>query len=231
METIQHTSLQRRLTAYSTLAAAGACSIAAAPKAEASVVSSGPLSDSVTVSALGSYFNLTTFAFGSSFSAVSGGDTTAPVLNLWGTTASYSYLYPSSTTINRFVATTAASNIVLELTGGSVVGPGSNYTTSRTGATGGPVTNGGWVGGTTGYFGVKFLSGTTTDYGWVEAFLPTTPTAANPIEILGAAYENTGAAITIPNAVPEPGTVGALAMGALGSGAVAWRRRRKATRH
>ncbi len=123
--------------------------------------------------------------------------------------------------MNRFVATTATSNLILEPAAGGSIGPASNYTTSRTGAVGGPVANGGWAGGTTGYFGVKFLSGTTTEYGWVQAFLPTTISAATPIRILGAAYDNTGAAI-VAGAGPEPGTVAALAMGVVGLDAAAW---------
>lgn len=225
-------SFQNRLTAYSTLAVAGACAVAAAPSsAQADIIYSGPLNLSVTVSSLGSYFNLTSFAFGASYTAVSGGSTTAPVLNLWGSSGSspFSYLYPSATTVNRFEATTATSNVIKELALGDQIGITSPYTTSRTGATGGPVTNGGWTGETTGYFGIKFLNGTTTEYGWVQAFLPATISAADPIKILGAAYDNTGAAITAgAGAVPEPGTVGCLAAGVIGAASLAWRRRQVA---
>ena len=56
-----------------------------------------------------------------------------------------------------------------------------------------------------------------------------TPSTTQTV-ILGAAYDNTGASIAAgqTSAVPEPGTVGALAFGAVGTGALAWRRRKQA---
>lgn len=225
-----NSSFQQRLTAYSTVAVAGAaCALATAPKAEAAIVYSGALNDTVTASGIGSYFNLTTFAFGASYTAVNGGNTAAPALNLWGTASSYAYLYPSSTTVNRFEANAAGAT--LELSGGTAIGPASTYGTTRTGPTGGIITNGGWTANTTGYFGIKFLDPTTglTDYGWVYATMSGTP-STTPSVILGAAYDNTGAGILAgqTGAVPEPGTLGLLAAGALGAGALAWRRRQAA---
>ena len=229
METLPDTKLQRRLTAYSALAAAGACTVAAAPKAEAAIVYSGALNDTVAATTTGSYFNLTSFAFGTSYTAVNGGSTTAPALNLWGTSTTYAYLYPSATTVNRFVAN--ASGATLELSAGTVIGASSTYGTSRSGPTGGIIANGGWAANTTGYFGIKFLNPTTglTDYGWVYASVSGTPSTTQTV-ILGAAYDNTGASIAAgqTSAVPEPGTVGALAFGAVGTGALAWRRRKQA---
>lgn len=216
-------TLQNRLTAYSTLAVAGACAAAATPdNAQAAVVYSGPLNLSVTVSTLGSYFNLANFTFGANYAAVNGGDTTAPAINLWGTGSTFTYLYPSASTINRFVSTGTAQT---DLSAGDMIASTSTYGTSRAPSALG--TAGGWTANTTGYLGIRFLSGTTTDYGWLQIFYPGTPTAANPIKILGSAYDNSGASITAGQ-VPEPGTVAFLAAGALGAGTMAWRRRKAA---
>ena len=225
METLQNSSLQSRLTAYSTLAVAGACAVAATPQATASVVYSGPLNVSVPATSTGNFANLVTFAIGTSYASVNGGDATAPVLNLWGTSASRAWLYPTTSTVDRFVSD--ASNNPLELGSNVTIGSSSVFGTSTepTVLTG---TGFQWTGGTTGYLGFKFLNGAVTEYGWALVSVPVgNPTTAAPIKLLGLAYENTGAAITT-SAVPEPGTLGALAMGALGAGAMAWRRRRAA---
>ena len=81
-EVQSNASFQRRLTSYCALFAAGACAAALAPEAQASVVYSGPLNVSVPASAAGNYTNLVTFAIGASYASVSGGDATAPAVNL-----------------------------------------------------------------------------------------------------------------------------------------------------
>ncbi len=218
-------SFQHRLSAYSALAAAGACAVAVPPNsAEASVIYSGPLNLSVSVSVVGSYFDLATFAFGASYGAVNGGDATAPVLNLWGTGSSFSYLYPGTSTTNRFVG---ATSTVQNLTLGMNVGPTATFGTTRAPSALGATGN--WTAGTTGYLGIQFLNGATTEYGWVQIFFPGTPTAGNPIRIIDAAFENTGAAIFVGQGqVPEPGTISLLVAGVIGAGALTWRRRRAA---
>ena len=88
METLPDTKLQRRLTAYSALAAAGACAVAAAPQAKANIVYSGSVNIAVPATASGDYINTVTFAVGTTYASVNGGDATAPVINFWGTSAS-----------------------------------------------------------------------------------------------------------------------------------------------
>ena len=135
-------------------------------------------------------------------------------------------MYPSGSTVNRFVSD--ASNDPLELGGNVTIGPSSVFGTSTTPNALTVATGSQWTGGTTGYLGYKFLNGTTTEYGWMLLSVPTGgPTTANPIKLLGIAYENTGAALTT-FAVPEPGTVGCLVAGVVGAGALAWRRRKVA---
>ncbi len=217
------TLFQNRLTAYSTLAVAGASAVAVTPKAKADIVYSGPLNLSVPVSTAGIYINLSTFATYTSLTTAQAADATAPIVNIWGTTNTYSYLYPTTSTVNRFVSTGANP---LELPAASIVDANATYGTTRAP---GALTTNLWTAGTTGYLGIRFLNGATTDYGWLQLSAQAPPTTANPTKILGIAYDNTGAGIaTGQTAVPEPGTVGFLAAGAMGAAGMAWRRRKMA---
>lgn len=227
-------SFQRRLTAYSTLAAAGACAVAAAPhNTEASIVYSGPVNIAVPATATGGFINLVTFAVGTSYAAVNGGNAAAPALNLWGTSASRAWLYPTSSGVNRFVSD--ASNNPLELSAGASIGLTSIYgTTTEPNSLTPSGGSGVWTGGTTGYLGFRFLNGSLVEYGWAQIFVPVgAPTSTNPIRLLGLAFENTGLGIlagqTSTSAVPENGnTLALLAAGCVASGAFAWRRRKAA---
>lgn len=73
----------------------------------------------------------------------------------------------------------------------------------------------------TGFLGVQFDSGTTTNYGWIRVSVENGSNAQLTIQDL--AYENQGHSIAAGQ-VPEPGCLGLLAMG--GAGLLAWRRRR-----
>ena len=224
--TIQgNSSFQNRLTAYSTLAVAGACAVAAAPKADAAVVYSGSLNYSVPATVSGVYVDLANFHLYPTLTAATAVEgATAPILNIWGTSNTYTYLYPSASTINRFVA--ADGTNPSELAAGVTIGAASTYSASRApGAL--TLAPGAWTPGSTGYLGIRFLNGATTEYAWVQISAQAPPTAANPTKLLGIAFENTGASI-IAGAVPEPGTVGCLAAGVLGVGSLAWRRRKAA---
>jgi hypothetical protein len=217
--------LHGRLTAYSTLAVAGACAVAAAPNsAQADIAYSGALNLSVAVSVSGVYINLANFTTYASLTAAQAADATAPILNLWGTSNTYSYFYPTTSTVNRFVSTGANP---LELAAGVAVNGTSTYGTTRAP---GALTTGLWTAGTTGYLGFRMLNGTTTEYGWVQIQAQAPPTAAAPIKVFGIAYENTGGSILTgqTSAVPEPGTVAFLAAGAVGTGMMVWRRRKAA---
>ena len=88
--------------------------------------------------------------------------------------------------------------------------------------------------GTPEYVGFKFVTTAgVTDYGYIQVETDLYNSAADPggLKFLKLAYDNTGAAIAVgaaATAVPEPGTLAALAMGAVGFAGIAAKRRRKA---
>jgi hypothetical protein len=227
-------SFNRRLGAYSTLAAAGACAATTtvSTSVNANVVYSGPLNQAIPATATGGFINMTTFQFGTSYGAVNGGNTSTPALNLWGTSASRAWMYPTGSTVNRFVSD--ASNNPLELVAGTLISAASLFGSSATPTALTP--GGAWVGGTIGYLGIRFLSGAQTLYGWAQVSVPNgAPTTANPIRLLGVAYEDSGAGIIAGNtgaalpSVPDSGsTLGLLAAGCAATASLAWRRRKVA---
>ncbi len=225
---MENLSLQNRLTTYSTLAVAGACALAVVPQAEAAIVYSGQLNQAIPPTSTGAFINLSSFTYSTTAAGAQGGDTAAPLLNLWGTTAARAWLYPTSSTVNRFVST-ATGNFPLELALNAPIDAAATYGTSATPSALTVATGTQWAPSSTGYLGFKFLNGATTEYGWALISVPAAgPTAADPIRLLGVAYENTGAGITAgAGAVPEPTSVAALAVGAVGA-AAAWRRRKAA---
>ncbi len=82
--------------------------------------------------------------------------------------------------------------------------------------------------GTPEFVGFKFLTtGGQTDYGYIELETDAYVSAANPggIKFIRLAYETTGASI-VTNAVPEPGSLAALAVGAAACVGVGLKRRR-----
>ena len=164
------------------------------------------------------------------YAAVNGGSSTAPVLNLWGTSAFRAWLYPTSSAVNRFVSVGANP---AELVAGAVINAASTYGASATPSA--LVPGGNWIGGTTGYLGFKFLSGALTLFGWAQVFTPTgTPSSTNQMVLIDMAFENSGAGILAgqrPNlpSVPESGnTLLLLVVGCAATGALAWRRRKVA---
>ena len=82
--------------------------------------------------------------------------------------------------------------------------------------------------------GFEFTTSTgQTDFGYIQLETDPYVSASNPggIKFLGLAYDNSGAAITIPAlpaAVPEPGSLAALALGAAGCVGLGLKRRQRA---
>lgn len=215
----RNATIQRRLAAYSALAA-GACAVSTAPGAKAAVVTSGPLNITVPANSNGIYLNLVTGATATTATGFAGYDFN-PYSN--GTTAAptfATYFSGSATAGNAGLVVNGAYAV---LTIGSVVGPASTFTTGSTATLEANYR----AGVADGYFGIHFLNESTNalNYGYVE--LKTTGTGGFPATILSYGYDNTGAAITIPNAVPEPTTNVALGLGALALGAVGVRRMRQ----
>lgn len=82
------------------------------------------------------------------------------------------------------------------------------------------------------YIGFKFLTtGGQTDYGYIQVETDLYHSASDPggLKFLKLAYENSGAPIAV-GAVPEPGTLTSLAMGAVAFAGVALKRRRVAAK-
>ena len=79
--------------------------------------------------------------------------------------------------------------------------------------------------------GFRFTAtGGQVDYGYLQLSTDPYVSAANPggIRFLALRYENTGAAITVPTIVPEPGSLAALAIGAAAFAGLGLKRRRAA---
>lgn len=84
----------------------------------------------------------------------------------------------------------------------------------------------GFTSGQAGFAGFRFDAGGTTLYGWAELTIDVTAPAT--VTISQWAYEDTGAAIAVgatTAAVPEPSSLGLLALGA--AGVTAWRRKKQ----
>ncbi len=71
------------------------------------------------------------------------------------------------------------------------------------------------------YIGVRFDIGGNTHYGWIQVNVPGVPDSAT---ITGYAYQDTADAQITAGAIPEPGSLALLALGA--AGLAAWRKKR-----
>ncbi|MBE7158245.1 MAG: PEP-CTERM sorting domain-containing protein [Rhodospirillales bacterium] len=80
-----------------------------------------------------------------------------------------------------------------------------------------------WLTPGTGYLGFRFTDAAGTEYGWASITVAGVP--GNEFTLNSYAYTTAGELITAgQTAVPEPGSLGLLALG--GAGLVAWRKRR-----
>lgn len=85
----------------------------------------------------------------------------------------------------------------------------------------GPNANGAVPPGTVAYVGFRFNAADGTHYGWIQLSV-----GPGSIDFISAAYESTANTAIAAGAIPEPGTLGLLALGAAGVlGAVVKRRR------
>lgn len=83
-----------------------------------------------------------------------------------------------------------------------------------------------WTEAGSGFVGFQFDVGNGTQYGWAEVVMNGVPD--NRATLVGYAYADAGAAITTGQTtkIPEPGSLGVLALGSMGL--LAWRRKRTA---
>lgn len=210
--------LHARLTSYTALAGALLASHAVATSADATVITSGPQNIAIPATADGIYLNLITGVANASAAAVPGWD-----FNPYGSTGLLFY-WGGTGALNAGVASTTTGPYIV-LSAGATIGPASTYSQSANGANN---ETSAFRAGVNGYLGISFRNETTgvTNYGYIH--LQTTAATGYPATILDWAYENSGAAITIP-AVPEPATVTLLGVMAAGAvGVRQWRRRKAA---
>ncbi|CAN5386861.1 hypothetical protein BH09PLA1_BH09PLA1_23580 [soil metagenome] len=220
--TLLSKAIDKRLMAC---AAAAAAAVGVANQAEAAVVYSGTQNIAIPATVAGSYFNLIT-GTGGTTSAFAGWD-----INPYRGTAqggsTRMYLKQTAGQLSRVVVNLAADNGALPLAFGDTIDgtrtlSGVNsFLITTTGAAGSAQ-----AGGTV-FFGVQFWNETTLaqNFGWVRMNLITPVPAVNStlMTLVDWAYDNTGAGITAGAGVPEPGSLGLLAAGAVGL--LSWRRR------
>lgn len=193
------------------LAATGTGGLMLAPQsAEASIVWSGPVNINIPSTTAGIYLNVV--------SGVSGGSSTPSWdVNPWSS-STLSYFNPSSPSGGvyvRNVGNTAVANLpfgaMIGATpdGGRVFGSGAATTSGNDPHI---------LNSSDNLIGFRFVDpslggGTTTHYGWMRISLADT-LQGQPRAIVEYAYEDSGAAI--PAGVPEPASLGMLALGAAG---------------
>ncbi len=137
------------------------------------------------------------------------------------------YRFGSAFSAGTSIGPTAPTGTAFQTVGQVIMG--SLYDGTPYGGFSNPIApgNGSVTPGTLSYAGFSFTVGANTYYGWLQM-----SANAGAMNFVSAAYNDTpGASIAAgaSAAVPEPGTLAGLAVGAVALGGTAWSRRRRAT--
>jgi hypothetical protein len=210
-----------RLAAYATLAGVALAAPALAPSADASIVYSGVVNINVASTTSGVYLNVETGVNSPSPGSAPGWD-----LNPWNSSA-LDFFTPSPGPLGggEMVGTGAT---YFNMTPGTLVSAASTFTTAGTTTinAGTPLN----LNSSNNYMGFRFTNAASqVEFGWIQISLGASA-GVQPRNIIGYAFENTGAGILVGDTgVPEPTTtalLGVMAAGALG--VRAWRKRKAA---
>ncbi len=197
----------------------GAAAVFMAASAQASVVIVTPATPiSITNSIDGIYFNVVTGASGASGAAVPGWDIN-PYNNNAGLTF-YGAASPSGILVGS-IGVPPTTSIALVLSAGDTVGPAGTYNQFQTTAPGFQTAGDRYVG-----FRFQNEATGTANYAWM--LLRSGDAAGFPAAIVSYGYENTGLAITVPSAVPEPASYALFGLGLAAIGGLTAARRRRA---
>jgi hypothetical protein len=215
----------RALGASAAAAAAvtGAGMVGNTPEAQAEIVWSGIVNLNIPSTTNGLYLNVVT---GANNLPGSTGGSTVPGwdVNPWSS-STLNFFNPSNPTGGVYVRTDPAVAGVSNLTPGFTVGGSSLYSSGVAQTTG---SNPFVLNSSNNLVGFRFQNEANANqvhYGWMRISLSGT-LAVQPRALVEYAYENVAGQSIQAGAVPEPGTLGLLAMGA--AGLVVSRRRRTA---
>lgn len=196
-------SLKMRLESHFVAAAAVAAvaALGGAQKADATVVSSGPVNIPIPVTTSGVYLNLVTGVNDSNPGNVSGWD-----VNPWSS-SNLSMFNPSSPSGGVYVGSAGYAN----LAPGTLIDGSSSFTSGTNDVTM-PLN----LNSDNNFIGIRLLNEGTgqVNYGFLQIHLGASQT--DPARaIIAYAYEDSGAGITT-SAVPTPGSLALLGLGGLG---------------
>lgn len=189
-------------------AAAAITGVGIAQQAEAAIVYSGVVNIPVPATTAGVYLNVVTATSGTA-AATPGWD-----INPYAAATAPAFFNPSSAVASRGYVADAAAGPATNLPLGTPIGAASVLNTASV------VSGANFTPGVPGLLGFRFLNeaGTTTHFGWARIAPPTgstsVPTAAGTI--IDYAFESTPGASIPAGVVPEPASLGLLALGAMG---------------